>query len=230
MDDTQAQRIADDIFDNIFSSCMDLTSFKELDDHFKTYSDLTVAHGQIRLRPGTRKNIKAFVQWTRDEIRLKREPSLTLTETAEPDKFKESLSGRIGNPPSSTKSTIPGRDGVPLKCVCCEIDETPNEDFLNDYVAMALLESNSFAIDTVQVLTFLVNFVSVKRFRALWSTMKESEFIQLTFEKPMKSSGVSFMPERNLHICGRRNLRNDSSLEHLMPTSNAKDVLFTPIQ
>jgi hypothetical protein len=60
--------------------------------------------------------------------------------------------------------------------------------------------------------------------------MKESEFIQLTFEKPMKSSGVSFMPERNLHICGRRNLRNDSSLEHLMPTSNAKDVLFTPIQ
>lgn len=74
--ETQAQRIADDIFDDTFTSCMDVT-FKELDDHFKTYSDLTAAQGQIRIRPGTRKNIKAFVQWTRDEIRLGRDPSLT---------------------------------------------------------------------------------------------------------------------------------------------------------
>jgi hypothetical protein len=55
MDETQAQRIADDAFDNPFLSCKDVT-FKELDDHFKTYYDLTVAQGQIRLRPGTRKN------------------------------------------------------------------------------------------------------------------------------------------------------------------------------
>jgi hypothetical protein len=34
MGETQATRIAEDIFDNVFSSCMDLT-FKELDDHFK---------------------------------------------------------------------------------------------------------------------------------------------------------------------------------------------------
>jgi hypothetical protein len=27
----------------------------------REYSDLTIAQGQIRLRPGTRKNIKAFV-------------------------------------------------------------------------------------------------------------------------------------------------------------------------
>ena len=40
MDDTQAERIADDIFDNLFATCMEIT-FKELDDHFKTYSDLT---------------------------------------------------------------------------------------------------------------------------------------------------------------------------------------------
>jgi hypothetical protein len=76
MEETQAQRIAEDIFDNLFSTCMDLI-FKELDDHFKTYTDLTVAQGQIRLRPGTRKSIKAFVQWTRDELRLGRDPSLT---------------------------------------------------------------------------------------------------------------------------------------------------------
>jgi hypothetical protein len=61
MEKTQAQRIADDIFANLFTSCMDVT-FKELDERFKTYSDLTVVQGQIRLRPGARKNIKAFVQ------------------------------------------------------------------------------------------------------------------------------------------------------------------------
>jgi hypothetical protein len=60
MEQTQAERIADNIFDNVFTSCMDIT-FKELDDHFKTYSELSVAQGQIRLRPGIRKNIKAFV-------------------------------------------------------------------------------------------------------------------------------------------------------------------------
>ena len=76
MGETQAQCIADDILDNSFASCMDVT-FKELDDHFKTYSDLSAAQGQIRLRPGIRKNIKAFVQWTRDELRLGREPNLT---------------------------------------------------------------------------------------------------------------------------------------------------------
>ena len=52
MDETQAQRLANDIFDDRFDSCLDIT-FKELDDHFKTYSDLTVLQGQIRIRPGT---------------------------------------------------------------------------------------------------------------------------------------------------------------------------------
>ena len=76
LEETQAQRLASDIFGDQFSSCMDIT-VKELDEHFKTYSDLTIVQGQIRVRPGTRKNIKAFVQWTRDELRLGRDPSMT---------------------------------------------------------------------------------------------------------------------------------------------------------
>ena len=35
MDETQAQRLANDIFDDLFSTCLDVT-FKELDEHFKT--------------------------------------------------------------------------------------------------------------------------------------------------------------------------------------------------
>jgi hypothetical protein len=73
MDEIQAQRVAAYIFDNMFMSCMDL-AFKVMDAHFITYLDLTVvAQGQIRLRPGRDKNIKAFVQWTRDEMRLGRD-------------------------------------------------------------------------------------------------------------------------------------------------------------
>ena len=189
MEETQAQRLAEDIFDNLFTSCMDIT-FKELDDHFKTYSDLTMAQGQIRLRPGTRKNIKAFVQWTRDELRLGRDPSATpfpvhlvselirrykthekfqtdsqtLAEAAKPDKFRESTKWEDWKPTFLNYiRSIPGRDGIPLKYICREHDEavaTLNDDFLDDYVAMAPLEGDSYAIDTAQVHTFLVNFVS----------------------------------------------------------------------
>jgi hypothetical protein len=44
--ETQAQRLASDIFGNHFSACLDVT-FKELEEHFKTYGDLTAAHGRI---------------------------------------------------------------------------------------------------------------------------------------------------------------------------------------
>ncbi|KAI2502013.1 Reverse transcriptase (RNA-dependent DNA polymerase) [Fragilaria crotonensis] len=190
MDETQAQRLASDIFGDQFTSCLDIT-FKELDEHFKTYSDLTVAQGQIRIRPGIRKNIKAFVQWTRDELRLGRDPtespfpielvgdlirryrthekflndSKTLSEAAKPEKFKEATKWEDWKPTFlNYLRSIPGRDGIPLKYVCREKDEadreTANEDFLDDYVASAPLAGNAYAIDTVQVHTFLLNFVT----------------------------------------------------------------------
>jgi hypothetical protein len=190
MGETQATRIAEDIFDNVFLSCMD-TSFKELDDHFKTYSDLTGVQSQIRLRPETRKNVKAFVQWTRNEICLGRNPSSNpfpvnlvsdliyrykthekyqadskmLAEAAKPERFKESMKWEDWKPTFLNYSirAIPGQDGVPLKYVCRDEDNpdpTENEDFLDDYVSMAPLQGDSYAIDSDQVHTFLVNFVS----------------------------------------------------------------------
>ena len=191
MDETQAQRITGNIFDDSFATCKDIT-FKELEDHFKNYSELTVAQGQIRVRPGTRKNIKAFVQWTRDEFRLGRDPaqslfpvdqvsdliqhytthekyyvdiSKTLVEAAKPDTFKESTKWEDWKPTFVNYiRTMPGRDGEPLKYICRDKDEadpTMNEDFLDDYVAMAPLTGESYhTIDSVQVHTFLVNFVS----------------------------------------------------------------------
>ena len=40
-----AQRIAADVFDDDFNTCLD-KSFKELDADFKTYSELTVGQGR----------------------------------------------------------------------------------------------------------------------------------------------------------------------------------------
>ena len=58
---TAAQRLATDIFVNDFSSCLDMT-MTELDEDFKTYTELTVNQGQIRVRVQQKKAIKAFVQ------------------------------------------------------------------------------------------------------------------------------------------------------------------------
>ena len=82
-DETQAQRLATDIFGNQFSACLDVTFKEHADEHFKTYSDLTAAQGRILIRPGDRENNKAFVQWTRDELRLDRDPALTPFPVAE---------------------------------------------------------------------------------------------------------------------------------------------------
>jgi hypothetical protein len=71
--------------------------------------------------------------------------------------------GRLEANFSQLPPFYPGRHGIPLKYVCRDRDEPDpraNDDFLDDYVAMAPLGGDSYAIDTVQVHTFLLNFVS----------------------------------------------------------------------
>jgi len=60
--ETEAQRLANEIFNNDFKECMDLTTF-DLDEAFKTFSELTVANGRIRLTHGTKRFIKGFIEW-----------------------------------------------------------------------------------------------------------------------------------------------------------------------
>jgi hypothetical protein len=89
--------------------------------------------------------------------------SKTLSEAAKPEKFKETIKWEDWKPTFLNYiRAIPGRDGVPLKYICRDsdaADPTPNEDFLDDYVAMEPLDGNAYAIDSVQVHTFLVNLV-----------------------------------------------------------------------
>jgi hypothetical protein len=189
--DTPAKRIAANLFGDDFAAYMD-KGFVELDTEFKTYSDLTINQGQIRLLPGTKRNTKAMIQWARDETRLGRDPSTraflvadtpnlirrhkthaqfvkksyTVSDAAKPEKFKTETKWTDWVP-SFLKNylrVIPGRDGIPLKYICQENkapDPTPNADFLVDYVNMAPLNGEAFAIDSADVLhTYLVNFVA----------------------------------------------------------------------
>ena len=55
-----AQRIVNEVFDNDLTSCVNKSN-SDLENDWKTYSQLTVAQGQIRLRPATKKNIRALV-------------------------------------------------------------------------------------------------------------------------------------------------------------------------
>lgn len=71
---TKARRIALDVFDDEFNTCVDKT-IEELDNDFKDYSVLTVNQGQIRLTPSTKRNIRAFLQWCKDCFRLNIDPS-----------------------------------------------------------------------------------------------------------------------------------------------------------
>ena len=71
--DTPAFRLVTDIFGDDFTTCMN-KKFGELNSDFKTYSDMTQAQGQNRLLPGIKHNIKALIQWVRDEQHLGRNP------------------------------------------------------------------------------------------------------------------------------------------------------------
>ena len=63
--DNDASIIAEHVFQDDFRSCMD-KSVMEVNEDLKTFESLTVAQGQIRLLPGQKNKIKAFVQWTHD--------------------------------------------------------------------------------------------------------------------------------------------------------------------
>lgn len=187
--ETAATRLARDLFDNDFSSCMDKTH-EELDLDFKSYSELTQAQGQIRLFPGVKRNIKAFVQWTRDCIRQGDDPttvpfpandvatlmrrykthnvfiskSKTLSDAAKPSQFTSKVKWEDWAPTFlNFLRSIPGRDGVPLLYICRDYDApnyTPQQDFLMEYVLRAPLIGEAFVTDSSEVHTYLVNFIT----------------------------------------------------------------------
>jgi hypothetical protein len=186
---TTAQRIASDVFQDNFQTCMDIT-FDELDNDWKTYSVLTAAQGQIRLRPNVKRNIRAMVQWCRDEIRAGRTPEDTVfpvntaaelirrytthklwldkasdkARTAKPKQFTDQVKWTDWKDSFvNFLRTQSGRDGVPLNYVVRDSDIptfNANVQFIDDYVDQAPLNGAAFAADAEEVHTYIIGFIT----------------------------------------------------------------------
>ena len=186
---TNAQRMASEMFLDSFQVCMDKT-YDDLKNELKIYASLTIAEGRIRILPGVQNRIRAFIQWTRDQIRQDIDPSTiafpiadvadllyrkethdnfirqsnTLAESAKPRSFtKESRWEDFKPNFISYLRLIPGRLGHPLSYVIRDNDApdyTPNPNFLDDYVATAPLNGPAFQVDNATVHTMIQHLIS----------------------------------------------------------------------
>jgi hypothetical protein len=187
--ETQAQRIAVDVFDDEFDSCIDKTR-EEFDDDLKGYSALTIVNGQIRLPPATKKNVRAFMHWTSDRLRLGEDPSLieypvanaashladyktlknyksratSIADTAKPGPLTDKTKWEDWNPVFiNFLRSIPGRYDVPLKYVIRDNDAptiVPGASLLDGYVNRAPLTGDAFDTDASEVHTYIVSFIT----------------------------------------------------------------------
>jgi len=185
---THAQRMATDMFDNDFDSCMDKT-VDELTNDFKSYATLTIAQGRITINPGIKRRITALIQWARDQICTGRDPQLIpfsvldavalVTRMKSHDRYLKDASKMLdaAKPKPFTNDVkwddweqtfqnylrfIPGANGIPLTYIIRENpvpDETPRPDFMDEYVHMAPLVGVSYSEDNLKVLTLLNNFI-----------------------------------------------------------------------
>ena len=164
---TPAQRFATDIFSDSFEICLDKT-IEEVNNDIKQYGSLTQNQGQIRINPGNRQMIQAFIQWTRDMLRTGREPSLipfpshdvarlirnykshkayvekskTVSEAAKPIRFKDNMKWDDWFPTFlNFLKAIPGRNGVPLSYICREYDEAMPHNPNIDFLENYILQA-----------------------------------------------------------------------------------------
>ena len=187
--DTASERIATEMFDDDFRSCVDKT-MSEVEDDLKSWSTLTINQGQIRLSPGIKKRLKAFIQWCRDKFRVGEDPAAeafpvaetpsliqrmkehdayvkkakTLSDTAKPGSFTEQTKWEDWQPVfANFLRSIPGRNGIPLSYTIRANDNptvVPNASLLDDYINRAPLNGDAFDADVAEVHTYLVNFIS----------------------------------------------------------------------
>lgn len=187
--EAEAARVAVEVFNDDFSTTMD-KSFEDLDGDIQSYSNLTVAEGRICINPGVKQKMRAFIQWSRDQIRKGLDPSgeafpvnastelinrynsyafwqdssKMLSDSAKPSTFTNDSKWKEWSPTfANYLRTIAGRNGVPLSYIIRDSDApnaTPNPSFLDDYVAMAPLSGAAYSEDAWAVHTLLASFIA----------------------------------------------------------------------
>ncbi|CAJ1937394.1 unnamed protein product [Cylindrotheca closterium] len=184
---TQAERIAYEIFTTTMDSTID-----KLNEEFKTLAGLTIAQGQIRLMPAIKKNIRAFIQWCTDEIRMGRDPvtapfpvvdaakvhrymktheqyvygSKLMLQQALPQDFTNDVQWEDWCPKfKNYLRTIPVGDGVPLSYIVRMNDAgilTLHKDCLEIYINMTPHIGKAYVMDNAKVLVLLSKFTEAE--------------------------------------------------------------------
>ena len=184
-----AERISSEVFNDSFHTCIDI-KFNELEENWRTYSALTVVEGRIRLRPRTKVNIKAFVQWTRDMVRQNEDPAAIPFPVNERDELIERYNTHkqwVEDAPNMAKNSMPknftdkmewtdwkstlvnflksqpGRNGVPLNYVVRDNVAgvtRQNANFLDDYVDKTPITGRVFTTDASKVHSYIVRLIS----------------------------------------------------------------------
>ncbi len=187
--ETIPTRVSSDIFDDSFMTCMDKTR-TELEDSWKTYAQLTVNQGQIRLRPQEKKKVRALVHWVREQIRLGRDPAAVpfpVHETQDILHREKNHEAWMDKAPSKAKTTLPkqftekmkwmdwkdsflnflrtqpGRNGVPLSYIVRDNQQPiirANQEFLDTYIDQAPLTGDAFISDADEVHIYIVKFIA----------------------------------------------------------------------
>ena len=87
-----------------------------------------------------------------------------ISDTAKPNRFSDKSKWEEWSPSfTNFLRSIPGCNGIPLSYVVCSDllpDLTPNTDFMDDYVAMAVLTGASFEVDSAEVHMYLVKLAA----------------------------------------------------------------------
>ena len=181
---------ATEVFMDSFDTCRDMSE-ADLTDAFKTFSNLSVAEGRIRLLPAQKARVKAFLQWVKDQQRMGIDPSAmpfpvadtttlirratthkmyidksdTIASAAKPVKFTADVKWEDWSPSFiNYVRAIPGRDGVPLKYVIRnnnDPDPTPQADFLDEYVNNAPWTDNHLRVMRQRYILSLLILLSV---------------------------------------------------------------------
>ncbi|CAJ1954253.1 unnamed protein product [Cylindrotheca closterium] len=165
---TDAQRMAEELFDNDFGTAM-TKSIKQVNMDLATLASLTAVQGLIMSRPRAQDRIRAFVQWVRDEIRMGRNPAQHPFPAGDTSTLLQRLNFQQKQQWKQWVKLLCdhlrayiGVNGIPLFYVVRESaaqDPTPQDDFLDKYINMALLVGTAFIVDKKQVLPLLNKFI-----------------------------------------------------------------------
>ena len=180
----KATTLASELFDNDYADCKD-KRVSELLDGFKVLHKTPVAQGGVKVPLRVQAKIKAFCQWTKDQLRTGLDPTAVpfpvlqsrelLARAETHDQFVKNYTSvaSAAIPKDFGKDTkwddwsptfwnylnaIPGRDGIPLSYIIRDNDDqdhTPNTNFLDDYVMAAPLAGASYEMDARKVHAFI---------------------------------------------------------------------------